>query len=80
MDSEETRDYFEAVEEFLKQIHPLKVKSVCMVALIESDDTFDVVSCFGAGPMEMAASAGVLQMHAAYKYTEINREDDDDDE
>lgn len=80
MTGEDNREYFGMVDEFLRMIHQLKVRSVCMVALIDSDDTFDVVSCFGAGPMEIAASAGILQMHAAHKYEEVNREEDNDAE
>lgn len=45
-----------------------------MVALTDDPDTFDVVSAYDAGPMELAACAGILQMHATYRYGEINRD------
>lgn len=79
MRAEDNREYFEAVEGFLKAIHGLKVKTVCMVALIEDPDTFDVVSVFSAGPMEIAACAGILNVHAAKKYIEVNEEVDPDE-
>ena len=68
------REYFGAVEDFLKGIQNLKVRSICMVALTDDPDTFDVVSAYDAGPMELAACAGILQMHAACRYGEINRD------
>lgn len=68
------REYFGAVEDFLREIQGLKVRSICMVALTDDPDTYDVVSAYDAGPMELAACAGILQMHAAYRYGEINRD------
>ena len=68
------RKYFGTVEDFLRGIQDLKVKSICMVALTDDPDTSDVVSTYDAGPMELATCAGILQMHAAYRYGEINRD------
>jgi hypothetical protein len=69
----EIKPYYEAIEGFMRELSSLDVSSLCMVALTRDPDVYDVVSCFGAGPHEIAACAGILQMHAAYKYGEVNR-------
>lgn len=77
----ETRPYFEAVEEFLRMIQEHQVTSLCMVALCADEDTHDVVGRWNAGPFEMSAAGGVLQLHAALAYSDANRgKDDEDDE
>lgn len=75
----EPRDYWETAEMFLKELQPLKVQSMALIALTDDPGVHDVVSVFGAGPFELASMAGVLQMHAAYQYGKANDEDPDDD-
>jgi hypothetical protein len=75
----EPRDYWEAAEMFLKELQPLKVQSMALIALTDDPGVHDVVSVFGAGPFELASMAGVLQMHAAYQFGKANDEDPDDD-
>ena len=74
----EARPYFEAVEEFLRELQEHNVTSICMVALCSDEDTYDVVSGWQAGPHETASMAGILQMHAALLYHDVNEEDDED--
>jgi hypothetical protein len=75
----EPRDYWEAAEMFLRELQPLKVQSMALIALTDDPGVHDVVSVFGAGPFELASMAGVLQMHAAYQFGKANDEDPDDD-
>lgn len=75
----EPRDYWEAAEMFLKELQPLKVQSMALIALTDDPGIHDVMSVFGAGPFELASMAGVLQMHAAYQFGKVNDEDPDDD-
>lgn len=76
----EQREYWEAAELFLKELQPLHVQAVAMVALTDDPDVHDVVSVYGAGPFELASMAGILQMHAGYQYSQINGEEDEDEE
>jgi hypothetical protein len=80
MEQPEKRDYWEAVEIFLKELQPLSVQAVAMVALTADEDVHDVVSIYGAGPFELASMAGILQMHAGYQYSQLNDDDEEDDE
>lgn len=76
----EYKDYYEAIEAFMKEIDGLHVKSIGLVALVDETDIFDVVSCYDTGPHELAAMAGILQMHAAHRYEEVNRETEEDED
>lgn len=76
----EQREYWEAAELFLKELQPLHVQAVAMVALTDDPDVHDVVSVYGAGPFELASMAGILQMHAAYQFGKINDDEDPEDE
>ena len=60
----EYKEYYEAIEAFMREIDGLHVKSIGLVALVDEADIFDVVSCYDTGPHELAAMAGILQMHA----------------
>ena len=89
-DQIEEKPYFEAVENFLRELQHHDVKSLQLVALCNDPDTFDVIGTWGSGPNELASAAGLLQMHASLKYTRENEDynedagdddgDDDDDE
>ena len=83
-DQIEEKPYFEAVENFLRELQHHDVKSLQLVALCNDPDTFDVIGTWGSGPNELASAAGLLQMHASLKYTKENEgyddDDDDDDE
>lgn len=79
MKTPEARPYFEAVEEFLRELQGCNVTSLCMVALCSDEDTHDIVSAWRAGPFETASIAGILQMHAALMYHDVNEEDGEDD-
>lgn len=82
-DQIEEKPYFEAVENFLRELQHHDVKSLQLVALCNDPDTFDVIGTWGSGPNELASAAGLLQMHASLKYTRENEdydEDDDDDD
>ena len=79
-DQIEEKPYFEAVENFLRELQHHDVKSLQLVALCNDPDTFDVIGTWGSGPNELASAAGLLQMHASLKYTRENEDDDDDDD
>lgn len=76
----EYRPYFEAVEEFLTEAQQHNVTSLHLVAMCSDPDTHDVVAGWNAGPFETAAAAGVLQLHAAQQYTELNNTDEEEDD
>ena len=72
----ENRDYFPAVEDFLREIQDLRVTGLAMVALVDDPECHDVVGVFDCGPFELASAAGILQLHASMRYADINRDDD----
>lgn len=74
------REYYPAVEQFLRQLDGMRVQSVCMIALVDEEDAFDVYVSYNAGAMELCTCAGILQMHAAREYIEITKEQEDEDE
>lgn len=77
MKTPETRPYFEAVEEFLRELQEHSVTSLCMVALCSDEDTYDVISQWNSGPFEMASMAGIIQMHSTLMYIDANDEESD---
>ena len=79
-DEPEPRDYWEAVEEFLKELQRYRVRSLAMVALTNDPAAHDVTSVWGAGPFELSDAAGVLQLHAGYMFQRANEDEDDEDE
>ena len=80
MTTPETRPYFEAFEKMLSELQGHDVKSVCMVALCTDGDTHDVITCYNAGPFEMVTAAGALQLHASYKFNQINANEEEGEE
>lgn len=76
----DTRPYFPAVEDFLQALQEENVRAICMVALLDDETGHDVLSTWGSGPFEMKACAGVLDLHAALRFVEMNTEDDEEDE
>lgn len=76
----ENRDYFPAVEEFLRMCQDTHVTSMALVALSDDADTHDICAQFNCGPFELATCAAVLQLHANYEYAQGNSiiEDEND--
>lgn len=79
MATPETRPYFEAFEDFLRELQEHDVTAICMVALCSDEDTHDVVANWHCGPFEMAAAAGVLQLHAGMMYNDANKEEGEEE-
>ena len=50
-----------------------------MVALCGDEDVHDSVGTYRCGPFELAAAAGILQMHSCYRYQQMQNEDDDEE-
>ena len=74
------KDYFQAVEQFLRTLDPIEnVTAVAMVALTDDPDCANVESTWSCGPFELVTMAGVLNLSAAKKYIELNEEEDDTD-
>ena len=65
----EQKDYFPAVEEFLRSLASMNVRGLAMA-----------VTAWGCGPFELAEAAAVLQLRAAELYTKINGTENDNDE
>ena len=74
------KPYYQALEDFIRELEDLKVTSLHLVALCADEGTHDVVGMWNAGPFEMAMAAGVLQLHAGSMYREVNGEDADEEE
>lgn len=83
---ENAKPYYATIERFMKSTEDLHVTAVALIALSDEEGVFDVVSTYNAGPHELAACAGILQMHAAHAFEEANGsvyeayEEDEDDE
>ena len=73
------KDYFPAVEEFLRSLANMNVRGLAMVALVKDGGVHDVVTAWGCGPFELAEAA-VLHFRATELYTKINRTENDNDE
>ena len=73
----ENKPYFPAVEEFLRDLQELDVQALVMVALC--GDVHDSVVTYRCGSFELAAAAGILQMHSCYRYQQMQNEDDDEE-
>lgn len=76
----EQKDYFPAVEEFLRSLASMNVRGLAMVALVKDGGVHDVVTAWECGPFELAETAAVLQLRAAELYTKINGTENDNDE
>ena len=72
------KPYYEAVENLLREIEHRKVKSLMMVALVDDEEIYDVVSDYAAGPMELAFISGLLQFHAQNKLREADAAADEE--
>ena len=72
--------YISAVSEFLEACEKHQVRAVALVALCDDEDTADLVAAQGCGPHELSQASGILAMHAAFKYMEVNREEEEYDE
>ncbi len=79
-DTPEPRDYWEMVEELLRDLQERKVRSLIAVALIDDENIHDVLSVWGAGPYELSDAAGILQLHAGLLFNQINGSEDEEDE
>lgn len=75
----ENKPYLPAVEEFLRDLQELDVQALVMVALCGDEDVHDSVGTYRCGPFELAAAAGILQMHSCYRYQQIQNEADDEE-
>ena len=76
----EQKDYFPAVEEFLRSLASMNVRGLAMVALVKDGGVHDAVTAWGCGPFELAEVAAVLQLRAAELYTKINGTENDNEE
>ena len=74
----EPRDYWEAVEHFLRTLQNMKVRSLGLVALVDDEEAHDVVCTYDSSPWEIASMAGLLQLHAANREREDREEAEDD--
>ena len=75
----EQKDYFPAVEEFLRSLANMNVRGLAMVALVKDRGVHDAVTAWGCGPFELVEAAAVLQLRAAELYTKINRTENGND-
>ena len=50
----EQKDYFPAVEEFLRSLANMNVRGLAMVALVKDRGVHDAVTAWGCGPFELA--------------------------
>lgn len=73
----ETKPYWEAVETFLRDLQDRDVRSVVLVGLLRDEDTHNVCVMYDAGPFELSDAAGILQLNAAKKYLEVNRDEEE---
>jgi hypothetical protein len=76
--TDKPKAYKEAVINFLNDLEPEKVKSLCLVALCDGE-VHDVVCTWKAGPFELMMAASSLQLHAGRMYNKINSEEFDDE-
>ena len=76
----EQKDYFPAVEEFLRSLANMNVRGLAMVALVKDGGVHDVVTAWECGPFGLAETAGGLQLRAGGLYTKINGTENDNDE
>lgn len=72
-----SRPYWEAVETFLRDLQDRDVRSVVLVGLLRDEDTHNVCVMYDAGPFELSDAAGILQLAAAKKYLEVNRDEEE---
>lgn len=67
------RDYFPAVERFLKELDTsTDVRSVVMVALTGETDMANLQLAWHCGPFELSHVAGLLNLSAAREYLSEN--------
>lgn len=76
----EPPEYVAAVAEFLEALEQHDVRALMLVALCNDEDTNDVVGAWDAGPNEMSQAAGILSMHAAFRYMQVNTEEEEEGE
>ena len=69
------RDYVSSVIEFLNMLgsfREVEVKSLALVALVDTPDAHDVVSVWKATPFTLAAASSVLAMRGTEAYLSAN--------
>ena len=69
------RDYVSSVIEFLNMLGSFRegaVKSLALVALVDTPDAHDVVSVWDATPFTLAVAGSVLSMHGTAAYLAAN--------
>ena len=69
------RDYVSSVIEFLNMLGSFRegaVKSLALVALVDTPDAHDVVSVWNATPFTLAVAGSVLSMHGTAAYLAAN--------
>lgn len=74
--SDDYREYFDTVENFLRYIQDKNVLNLQLIAYVAGDDgeTETQVFYHNSGPRDLAAAAGVLNMIA----TKMQMEDEDE--
>lgn len=81
------KDYYHAIEDFMREIDGMTVKSLALVALVDDPECYDVVTTYMAGPHELASIAGILTLTACHESEVVNgsvymtdEEDEHDDD
>ena len=76
----EPPEYTSAVVEFLEACEQHEIRALTLVALCDDEETSDVVGTWSAGPHELSQASGILAMHAAFRYMDANRGEEDEGE
>lgn len=67
----QVKEYFNIVEEFLRDIQNRNVKCISMVALLQDDpESHDVFATYNCSPFDISDCASVMHLHAAIDYVE----------
>jgi hypothetical protein len=76
----EKKEYWGAVEDFLRDASDMEIESLVIVGLCPAKNeagVHDVISVWQAGPFELMQVASTLQLHASYEFTNINNSEEE---
>lgn len=68
------KPYHDTALKFLKATSEEPIRAVAMVALMEGGNSANIVATWNCGPFETAEISGVLQLLAAGRYMDVNRQ------
>lgn len=72
------RPYFEAFEDFLRNVNDMNIRAVTITALCEKgEDAHNVIGMWKCGPYELMEMASVLQLRATELYRQAQKETED---